>query len=206
MPAETRTTSEERNDAREQASQAVESVVQHARPPLLAALGASDLAAQTVRDTFSKVRAQLNERTETARQDLPSDLTELREKLDPAELRRLVDAYTESARQLYGYLTDRGEQALDRLQAEPRVQQARDGVETAQDKIDDAVGEVRGLADDVLGAAPTGGTVEPGAANPEPAEESAEPAAGGANRPSGGSSKRTKRSTGKSEQEPGSAG
>src|SRR5699024_8691662 len=95
MPAETRTTSEERNDAREQASQAVESVVQHARPPLLAALGASDLAAQTVRDTFSKVRAQLNERTETARQDLPSDLTELREKLDPAELRRLVDAYTE---------------------------------------------------------------------------------------------------------------
>lgn len=160
MPAETQTANDT-TTARDQATQTFDEVVQHARTPLLAALGAGDVAAQTMRDTLEKVRTQLNERAETARQDLPNDLNELRDKLDPAELRKLVDTYTESARQLYSYLAGRGEETWNRLQTEPRVQQVRDRVGTAQDKVDDAVGEVRDLADDVLGTVtPTNGSEE----------------------------------------------
>lgn len=169
MPAETKSTTDTTN-APSGGAQSLGSLAQQARTPLLAALGAGDIAAQSVLERLEKVRTQLSERAETARHELPNDLDELREKLDPAELRKFVDQYTHSALQLYSYLADRGEETLDRMQAEPRVQQVRERVETAQGKIDDAVGEVRELADDVLG------TVSPARAD---SEEQADPVATG---------------------------
>jgi heparin binding hemagglutinin HbhA len=146
--------SENVHTAREQAAQAIGGAVAQARTPFLAALGAGDLATQTVVEGLNKVRTQLGERAESARagvNDLPSDFTELREKLDPTELRKVVDAYTKSAVQFYNSLANRGEDALGRLRSQPQVQRAWSQVETAQGRVEGAVEEVRELADDVLG-------------------------------------------------------
>ena len=129
---------------REQATHALEGAVGQARQPLLAALGAGDLAAQAVKDTLVRIRTELDKRAESARADLPSDLNELREQLEPGELRKRLDAYTQSAVKLYDYLAERGEGALERIQSQPQVQRARTQAEAAQEKV----GEV---ADDVLG-------------------------------------------------------
>lgn len=134
---------------REQADEALFGAVEQARTPLLAALGAGDLAAQTVLDTLNKVRIQLNEQAEAAWDgvsELPKDLGELREQLDPAQLRTRIEGYTASAAQFYGYLSDRGEGAWGRLRSQPQVQRAWSQFETAQE-------DVRDLADDVLGTA-----------------------------------------------------
>ncbi|MCA1186524.1 MULTISPECIES: hypothetical protein [unclassified Saccharopolyspora] len=124
---------------------------EQARTPLLAALGAGDLAAQTIADALTKLRARLGEGAESARHgvnDLPNDL---KERFDPAELRKLVDAYTRSAAQLYGYLAERGETTFERLQSQPQVKQAWSQLEQVQGRVDSAVGDARVLADDVLG-------------------------------------------------------
>ncbi|MGW1677138.1 hypothetical protein [Saccharopolyspora sp. NPDC002376] len=142
---------EDVNKVREQAEKTFGDAVEQARTPLLAALGAGDLAAQALLDAVNKVRSQLNERAEAARQELPNDLNELRGKLDPAELRKRIDAYSQTAKQLYDYLAERGEEALGRLQDQPQVKKAWSQVGTAQDKVEETVGEVRDLADDVLG-------------------------------------------------------
>ncbi|MER7080283.1 heparin binding hemagglutinin HbhA [Saccharopolyspora kobensis] len=142
---------EDVNKVREQAEKAFGDAVEQARTPLLAALGAGDLAAQALLEAVNKVRTQLNERAEAARQELPSDLEELRGKLDPAELRKRVDAYSQTAKQLYDFLAERGEETLHRLQDQPQVKKVWSQVGTAQDKVEDTVDEVRDLADDVLG-------------------------------------------------------
>lgn len=137
-------TTEEIHKFREQANHA-------ARTPLLAALGAGDLAAHTIMETLNKLREQLAEQAEVARtgvSELPHDW---RERLDPAELRKRVDAYSKSAANLYSYLADRGEDTLGRLQSQPGVQRAREQVGAAQGRVEEAVEEVRELADDVLG-------------------------------------------------------
>ncbi|MER7013239.1 hypothetical protein ABT324_17615 [Saccharopolyspora sp. NPDC000359] len=168
---------------REQAEKAFGEAVEQARTPLLAALGAGDLAAQALLEAVGKVRTQLNERAEAARQELPNDLEELRGKLDPAELRKRVDAYSQTAKQLYDYLAERGEETLHRLQDQPQVKKAWSQVGTAQDRVEETVGEVRDLADDVLGKVSrpfgrTGDAEEPAAAKPQaeqPQSETPEP-------------------------------
>lgn len=134
-----------------QSGQALGEAAEQARTPLLAALGAGDLAAQTIADTLGKLRSRLNEGAESARtgvNELPNDL---KERFDPAELRKLVDAYTQSAVQLYGYLADRGETTFERIQAQPQFKQAWSQLEQVQGRVDTAVGDARVLADDVLG-------------------------------------------------------
>lgn len=122
-----------------------------ARTPLLAAIGAGDLAARAVVESLTKLREQVNERTEAARTDLPRDFGQLRERLDPAELRKRVDSYAESARQLIDYLAGRGEETLQRLQSQPQVKKVWEQVESAQDRLEETVSDARGIADDVLG-------------------------------------------------------
>ncbi|MBP2475960.1 heparin binding hemagglutinin HbhA [Crossiella equi] len=140
-------TAEDVRKATEQAATVFNTAIEQARTPLLAALGAGDLAAKAVVDALSKVRETANERAESAKtavDSLPAELEGLRSKLDPAEVRKLVDAYTQAAMQLYGYLAERGESTLDKLRSNPQVQ-------TAQHQVEEAVAEVRELADDVLG-------------------------------------------------------
>lgn len=147
-------TAEDMNKAREQAAQAIGDAVEQARTPLMAALGAGDLAAQAMRDALGKVRTRLAERAESAKSgvnELPNDLGELREKLDPAELRKRVDDYTKSAAHLYSSLADRGEDTFDRLRSQPQFQRAWSQMETAQERVNGAMEDMRDLADEMLG-------------------------------------------------------
>lgn len=153
------TTPKEKNGrkARKQAVEALNTAVEQVRAPLLAAIGAGDLATQAVVEAVNKARTRVSERAEAAKgavEDLPGDLTALREKLDPAELRKVVDEYTEAAQKLYQKLTDAGEDALAKLRAQPQVKKALENLEeaiaTLQDRVGDVAGDARELAEDVL--------------------------------------------------------
>jgi heparin binding hemagglutinin HbhA len=143
--------------ARKQAVEALSTAVEQVRTPLLAAIGAGDLATQAVVDAVNKARTRVSERAEAAKgavEDLPTDLTQLREKLDPAELRKLVDEYTDAATKLYQKLSDAGEDALAKFRAQPQVKKAIDQLEeaiaTLQERVGDVAGDARELAEDVL--------------------------------------------------------
>lgn len=147
----------EQRKARKQAVDALNTAVEQVRTPLLAALGAGDLATQAVVDAVNKARTRVSERAEKAKgavEDLPTDLSHLRERLDPAELRKLVDEYTEAAQKLYQKLTDAGEDALARLRSQPQVKKAveqlEDAIATLQDRVGDVAGDARELAEEVL--------------------------------------------------------
>jgi heparin binding hemagglutinin HbhA len=141
------------DDVRKVGGQAVEVL----RTPLLAALGAGDLATQAVRDAVGRTRSRVNEGTEAARgavDELPRDLAGVRDRLDPAELRKLVDEYTEAAQKLYQKLAGQGEDTLTKLRTQPQVRKAFDQLEeaisTLQERVGDAAGDARELADEVL--------------------------------------------------------
>ncbi|OLF15744.1 hypothetical protein [Actinophytocola xanthii] len=140
-------------DVRKAGGQAVEVL----RTPLLAALGAGDLATQAVRDAVGRTRTRVNEGAEAARgavDELPRDLAGVRDRLDPAELRKLVDEYTEAAQKLYQKLAGQGEDTLTKLRTQPQVRKAFDQLEeaiaTLQERVGDAAGDARELADEVL--------------------------------------------------------
>ncbi|WP_018684795.1 hypothetical protein [Actinokineospora enzanensis] len=141
------------DDARKAGGQAVAVVhtaIEQARTPLLAALGAGDLAARAVLDAVTRARG----RAEATRSELPTDLTGLRERLDPAELRRLLDEYTAAAVRLYQQLADHGEDALGKLREQPQVKKLEEVVEeaiaAAQSRVGGAAGDARTLAEEVL--------------------------------------------------------
>ncbi|MFO7194108.1 MAG: hypothetical protein DIU77_017845, partial [Thermocrispum agreste] len=125
---------------REQVNSAFEQV----RTPLLAALGAGNLATKAVVDTVHKARERAGEGREGVRKTIDEageglrkaidearkaaedlrgsgDFSELRSKLTADELRKLVDEYSESARKLYDKLAEAGEEAWDQLLAQPQV-------------------------------------------------------------------------------------
>jgi heparin binding hemagglutinin HbhA len=150
-------TTKEVRKARKQAVEALNTAVEQVRAPLLAAIGAGDLATQAVVEAVNKARSRASERVEATRHavdGLPSDLGGLREKLDPAELRKLVDEYTDAAQKLYQKLTDAGEDAVAKLRNQPQVKKAIDQLEeaiaTLQERVGDVAGDARELADDVL--------------------------------------------------------
>ncbi|GAA3553023.1 membrane protein [Amycolatopsis ultiminotia] len=143
------TTPKTTEDVRKVVSTALDQV----RTPLLAALGAGNLASQAVTDAVSKARANVT----TARkgiEELPSDVESFREKLDPAELRKAIDEYTEAALKLYNKLAESGEQAWDKIAAQPQVKKALEQLDealtTAQDRVDGLTGETRERVDGVL--------------------------------------------------------
>ncbi|WP_424183317.1 hypothetical protein ACOBQX_14975 [Actinokineospora sp. G85] len=117
--------------------------------PLLAVLGAGDLAAKAVADAFGKARERA-EATRSAVEELPGEVAGLREKLDPAELRKLLDDYTSAALSLYGKLTEHGVDALVELRKQPQVKQLEEALEAAQARFGDAAVEARAAADDLL--------------------------------------------------------
>lgn len=127
----------------------VNSAVEQLRTPLLAALGAGNLAGQAVAEAVGKAKERVTESSEAARkniEELPSEVTTLREKLDPVELRKLVDDYTEAALRLYNKLAETGEQAWDKFLGEPRVKAVLDQVEGVSTEARGKVEEVLGLA------------------------------------------------------------
>jgi heparin binding hemagglutinin HbhA len=144
--------------AREQATDVLNLAVEGLKTPLLAALGAGDLATQALVDAVGKARTRVDEGATNARgavNELPRDLAGLRDRLDPAELRKLVDEYTEAAQKLYQKLADQGEDTLTKFKAQPQVSKAIDQLEeaiaTLQHRVGDAAGDARELAEEVLG-------------------------------------------------------
>src|SRR6201981_4242736 len=106
--------------------------IEDLRAPLLAALGAADLALATVNDLIVNLRERAEEtRTETRsrveerrarlsklQEDLPEQLTELRERFTAEELRKAAEGYVEAATSRYNELVERGEAALERLRSQ----------------------------------------------------------------------------------------
>lgn len=132
--------------------------IDQVRTPLLAAIGAGNLATQAVVDTVNKARERVNEGTESARknfEEFPTDIESLRGRLEPAELRKLVDEYTDAALKLYNRLAESGEQTWDSVSEQPQVrralQQLEEAIATAQGRAEGVATEARGRVDDVLG-------------------------------------------------------
>jgi heparin binding hemagglutinin HbhA len=124
--------------------------IEDLRAPLLAALGAADLALATVNDLISSMRERAEEtRTDTRsrveegrarltklQEDLPEQLRELRERFTAEELRKAAEGYLEAATSRYNELVERGEAALERL----RSQQGFEDVSArAEGYVDQAV-------------------------------------------------------------------
>ena len=130
------------------------------RAPLLAALGAADLALATVNDLITTLRDRAEEtRSETRtrveerrarlsklQEDLPEQFTELRERFTPEELRKAAEGYLEAATNRYNDLVERGEAALERLRSqrpfEDASARAEGYVDQAVELTQDALGTV----------------------------------------------------------------
>lgn len=120
------------------------------KAPLLAALGAADLALATVNDLITNLSERAGEtRTDTRsrveksrarltklQEDLPDQITELRERFTTDELRKAAEGYYEAATTRYNELVDRGESALERLRSQSGFD---DAAERAEGYVDQAV-------------------------------------------------------------------
>lgn len=122
--------------------------IEDLKAPLLAAVGAADLALATVneivaslRDRAEEARSDANSRVEESRaritklqEELPTQVTELRERLTADELRRAAEGYAEAAQSTYAKLVERGEAALERLRSQPGFTDAANRVESYTDQ------------------------------------------------------------------------
>jgi heparin binding hemagglutinin HbhA len=130
------------------------------KAPLLAAVGAADLALATVNEIVASLRERAEEartgattRVEVRRarvtklqEEFPSQVADLREKLSTDELRRAAEGYAEAATTTYNKLVERGEAALERIRQQPAVEGAANRVESVTDQAveltQDALGTV----------------------------------------------------------------
>ena len=117
-----------------------ENTIEDLKAPLLAAVGAADLALATVNEILNALR----ERAEVAgdrmddrraaltrlQEELPKRTEELRGKLTSEELRKAADEFFVDATETYNTLVARGEAALERLKGQPEFKEAADRVET----------------------------------------------------------------------------
>ena len=87
-------------------------------------------------------RARLNKLQE----ELPTQVTEIRERLNSDELRKAAEGYAEAATATYNKLVERGEAALERLRSQPAIEEAANRVESVTDQAveltQDALGTV----------------------------------------------------------------
>lgn len=163
---------------------------------------AGDQLRTAVTDAFGQARTQVAERAESVRSaldELPTDVTSLRQKLEPAELRKLIDKYGETANQYATAVADSvskvlqeasaqaeklyhdlAEERLDKLRAQPQVkkvlEQFDQAVELGRQRAESAVEDAKEIADEVLGIvvgrtkqAPV--TIVPAATDEEPKSE-----------------------------------
>ncbi|OBF09664.1 heparin-binding hemagglutinin HbhA [Mycobacterium sp. 852002-10029_SCH5224772] len=124
--------------------------IEDLRAPLLAALGAADLALATVNDLIAGLRERAEEtradtrtrvgerraRLTKLQEDLPEQFTELRDKFTTEELRKAAEGYLEAATSRYNELVERGEAALQRLRSQTAFE---DASARAEGYVDQAV-------------------------------------------------------------------
>ena len=119
--------------------------VEDLKAPLLAAVGAADLALERVNeivntlieragdarvDTRGRVE-ETRDRLNKLQEELPARAEELRERLTGDELRKAAEGYREQAGDLYNSLIERGEAALERLRNQPGFEERRARAEQA---------------------------------------------------------------------------
>ena len=132
--------------------------IEDLKAPLLAAVGAADLALATVneilgtlRDRAGEARTEAAERVEERRaaltklqEDLPQRAEELRGKLSSEELRKAADSFVEDATATYNSLVERGEAALERLRNQADFKDAAAQVEGYVDQAVELTQEALG--------------------------------------------------------------
>ena len=114
------------------------------KAPLLAAVGAADLALERVNEIVAALRERAGEartdaearveetraRVNKLQEDLPTQFGDLRERLNSDELRKSAESYADAAQTTYNKLVERGEAALERLRTPPALEEAADRVES----------------------------------------------------------------------------
>ena len=134
--------------------------IEDLRAPLLAALGAADLALATVNELLAGLRERAEDtRTDTRsrveesrarlaklQDELPEQIGELRERFTPEELRKAAEGYLDAATNRYNELVERGESALQRLRSqrpfEETTARAEGYVDQAVELTQEALGTV----------------------------------------------------------------
>jgi heparin binding hemagglutinin HbhA len=128
------------------------------KAPLLAAVGAADLALErvneivaTLRERAGEARTDAEARVEESRarltklqEDLPTQFGDLREKLTSDELRKFAESYAETAQTTYNKLVERGEVALERLRSTNALEEGRERVERYSDQAVELTQEALG--------------------------------------------------------------
>ncbi|WP_343600820.1 heparin-binding hemagglutinin [Mycobacterium sp.] len=128
------------------------------KAPLLAALGAADLALATVNDLLTDLRDRAGEtRTDTRsrveesrarlvklQEDLPEQMRDLRERFTSDELRKAAEGYLEAATTRYNELVVRGEAALERLRSQSGFEDASARAEVYVDQAVELTQEALG--------------------------------------------------------------
>ncbi|MDT7793126.1 MAG: heparin binding hemagglutinin HbhA [Mycobacterium sp.] len=128
------------------------------KAPLLAAVGAADLALErvneivaTLRDRAGEARTDAEARVEESRarltklqEDLPTQFGELRERLTSDELRKVAESYAEAAQSRYNNLVERGEAALERLRNTNALEEGRERVAGLSDQAVELTQEALG--------------------------------------------------------------
>jgi heparin binding hemagglutinin HbhA len=143
--------------------------VEDLKTPLLAAVGAADLALERVneilaalRDRAGEARTDASSRAQETRdrltklqEDLPKRREELRGRLSGDELRRAAEGYREQATEVYQSLVERGEAALERLRTQPGFEESRaraeqalsDTVELTQEALGNVASQTRAVGE-----------------------------------------------------------
>src|ERR1700756_2110942 len=143
--------------------------VEDLKAPLLAAVGAADLALERVNEIVAALRERAEEarsdasgRVEETRdriaklqEDLPQRAKELRGRLSGEELRETAESYREQATELYNDLVERGEAALERLRNQPGVEERRaqaekrvsETVELTQEALGNVASQTRAVGE-----------------------------------------------------------
>ncbi len=128
------------------------------KAPLLAAVGAADLALErvneivaTLRDRAGEARSDAETRVEESRarltklqEDLPNQFGDLRDRLSSDELRKFAESYADAAQTTYNKLVERGEAALERLRSQPALEEAAGRVESYTDQAVELTQEALG--------------------------------------------------------------
>ena len=128
------------------------------KAPLLAAVGAADLALErvneivaTLRDRAGEARTDAEARVEESRarltklqEELPTQFGDLRERLTSDELRKFAEGYAEAAQTTYNKLVERGEAALEKLRNANALEEGRERVERYSDQAVELTQEALG--------------------------------------------------------------
>ena len=131
-----------------------ETTVEDLKAPLLAAVGAADLALATVNEILTNLR----ERAEVAgdkmddrraaltrlQENLPKRTEELRGKLSTEELRKAAEEFFTDATETYNSLVARGEAALERIKGQTEFKEAAGRVEGYVDQAVELTQEALG--------------------------------------------------------------